>query len=69
MFTFSLTNHLEQIIANAVASVNYIYKMKGPVADAIVQSYVDGLWFSHFVALFASLLAFALTALLRGYKL
>lgn len=65
----SLTDQLEQIIANAVASVNYIYETKGAVADAIVHSYVDGLWFSHFVALFASLLAFALATLLRGYKL
>lgn len=58
-----------QIISNAVASMNYIYKSKGDVANAIVDSYVDGLWYSHFVSLFASLMAFTLTALLREYKL
>lgn len=58
-----------QIISNAVASLDYVYKAQEDIAKAIVDSYVDGLWYSHFVSLFASLLAFTLTALLREYKL
>lgn len=60
---------VHKIIANAVASVDYIRQAKGEVASAIMASYVDGLWYSHFVSLFASLLAFALAALLREYKI
>lgn len=60
---------IRQVIANAVASVEYVLKAKGDIATAIVDSYVDGLWYSHFVSLLASLLAFALAALLRNYKL
>lgn len=52
-----------------MASVDYIRQAKGEVASAIMASYVDGLWYSHFVSLFASLLAFALAALLREYKI
>lgn len=58
-----------QIIAKAVASVDYLYKARGDIAKAVTESYVDGLWYSHIVSLVASLLAFALTPLLREYKL
>ncbi|ROV95903.1 hypothetical protein VSDG_05240 [Cytospora chrysosperma] len=59
----------DEIIAKAVASVDYLYKAKGDIAKAVTESYVDGLWYSHIVSLVASLLAFALTPLLREYKL
>lgn len=52
-----------------MASVDYVRAAKGEIATAIVASYVDGLWFSHFVSLLASVSAFALAALLRDYKL
>lgn len=58
-----------KILEKALASVEYIYKARGDVANAIVESYVDGLWYSHIVSLAASLLAFLLTPLLREYKL
>ncbi|KUI57106.1 Vacuolar membrane amino acid uptake transporter fnx2 [Cytospora mali] len=58
-----------EIIAKAVASVDYIFKAKGEIAHAVTESYVDGLWYSHIVSLGASLLAFALIPLLREYKL
>lgn len=58
-----------QIISKAVASVGYIFQAKGDVAEAITESYVDGLWYSHIVSLASSLLAFCLTPLLREYKL
>lgn len=58
-----------QIIANAVSSVDYVLKAKGEIARAIVASYVDGLWCSHFVSLLASVTGFMLAALLREYKL
>lgn len=58
-----------KILEKALASVEYIYKARGDVANAIVESYVDGLWYSHIVSLGASLLAFLLTPLLREYKL
>lgn len=58
-----------KILEKALASVGYIYKARGDVANAIVESYVDGLWYSHIVSLGASLLAFLLTPLLREYKL
>lgn len=58
-----------QILEKALASVEYIYKARGDVANAITESYVDGLWYSHIVSLGSSLLAFLLTPLLREYKL
>lgn len=58
-----------QILEKALASVEYVYKARGDVANAITESYVDGLWYSHIVSLSASLLAFLLTPLLREYKL
>lgn len=58
-----------QILEKALASVGYIYKARGDVANAITESYVDGLWYSHIVSLGASLLAFLLTPLLWEYKL
>ena len=58
-----------QILKEALASVEYIYKASGDVANAITESYIDGLWSSHIVSLGASLLAFLLTPLLREYKL
>lgn len=39
------------------------------MARAMVESYVDGLWYSHFVSLIAALLAFTLTSLLRDFQL
>lgn len=60
---------MSKILEKALASVEYIYKARGDVANAIVESYVDGLWYSHIVSLGASLLAFMLTPLLREYKL
>ncbi|ROW07674.1 hypothetical protein VMCG_03348 [Cytospora schulzeri] len=59
----------DEIIAKAVASVDYLYKARGDIARVITESYVDGLWYSHIVSLVASLLAFTLTPLLREYKL
>lgn len=58
-----------QILQKALASVEYIYKANGDVANVIRESYIDGLWYSHIVSLGASLLAFLLTPLLREYKL
>ncbi|KAK2597096.1 hypothetical protein N8I77_012964 [Diaporthe amygdali] len=58
-----------EILEKALASVEYIYKARVDIANAITESYVDGLWYSHIVSLGASLLAFVLTPLLREYKL
>ncbi|KAF3762220.1 MFS general substrate transporter [Cryphonectria parasitica EP155] len=58
-----------EIIEKAVANIEYVYKAKGDIANAIVASYVDGLWYSHVVSLVASLTAFILSGLLRDYKM
>ncbi len=42
----NLPNFL-QIISKAVSDVGYIYKAKGTIAEAVVASYVDGLWYTH----------------------
>jgi len=36
-----------QIIENAVSDVDYLDQITGKVRDAVVASYVDGLWWSH----------------------
>ena len=52
-----------------MSSVDYIYKAKGKVAEAIVASYVDGLTYSHAVSLLFSVVAFFLALSLRERKL
>jgi hypothetical protein len=36
-----------QVISRAVENVSYVHEQKGAVGQAIVASYVDGLWWSH----------------------
>jgi hypothetical protein len=37
----------EQIIENTVSDVNFVDQVTGSVRNAVVGSYVDGLWWSH----------------------
>ncbi|KAJ9137702.1 Vacuolar membrane amino acid uptake transporter fnx2 [Pleurostoma richardsiae] len=58
-----------EIISSAVSSVDYIFQAKGKIAEAVVASYVDGLWYTHGMSLALSLLAFFLSLPLKEYKL
>jgi hypothetical protein len=66
---FGILANIRKIISKAVSSVEYVYSAKGKVAEAVVGAYVDGLWCSHAVSLTFSLLALAISFLLREHKL
>jgi len=45
VYLSSLTS--DQIIENTLSDVDFVDHVTGKVRDAVVGSYVDGLWWSH----------------------
>ncbi|KAI1505733.1 MFS general substrate transporter [Biscogniauxia marginata] len=53
-----------QIIEQAAASVDFIKKLQGPIAEAVIDSYIIALRYSHVV-----ILGFSVSALFAGFLL
>ncbi|KAI3325331.1 MFS general substrate transporter [Xylariaceae sp. AK1471] len=60
---------LDEILKQAVTSVDYLDKTSKPIAKAIVASYVDGLEYSHAFSFGCSIMAFCAALLLRERRL
>ncbi|KEZ40197.1 Major facilitator superfamily transporter [Scedosporium apiospermum] len=58
-----------EIIENAASNIDYLDQVSGGVYDAIVESYILGLEWSHLVSIGSSLFAFSASAFLREEKL
>ncbi|KAL2151481.1 hypothetical protein VTH82DRAFT_6579 [Thermothelomyces myriococcoides] len=56
---------IAKIVENTVSDVNFVDHITGRVRDAVVGSYVDGLWWSHGVSFLFSTTAFVLALFLR----
>ncbi|KAH6623799.1 major facilitator superfamily domain-containing protein [Chaetomium tenue] len=54
-----------RIIESTVSDVDFIDRVTGKVREAIVSSYVDGLWWSHGASFLFSATAFVLTLFIR----
>ncbi|KAK1978154.1 major facilitator superfamily transporter [Colletotrichum cereale] len=59
----------KNIIEKATSSVDYIEHADGGISKAIVQSYVEGLGFSHGISLISSTFGLVAAIFLREYKL
>ncbi|KAJ4291444.1 hypothetical protein N0V88_006038 [Collariella sp. IMI 366227] len=53
------------IIESTISDVNFIDRVTGSVREAIVASYVDGLWWSHGVSFLFSITAFVLAVFIK----
>ncbi|KAK5659228.1 hypothetical protein OQA88_1319 [Cercophora sp. LCS_1] len=60
---------VQEILANAISDVDYVGRVTGAIREAIVQSYVDGLWWSHAVSFVSSSTAFVLSLFLKQRRL
>ncbi|KAK0648884.1 major facilitator superfamily domain-containing protein [Cercophora newfieldiana] len=60
---------MHMILENAISDVGYVARTTGAVHTAIVDSYVDGLWWSHSVSFIASSTAFVLSLFLKQRRL
>ncbi|KAK9424893.1 putative Major facilitator superfamily (MFS) profile domain-containing protein [Seiridium unicorne] len=60
---------IDEVLEQAVASVNYLDRTSQPIANAIVASYVDGLEYSHAFSLGRSIMVFFAALLLLERKL
>ncbi|KAH8891799.1 MFS general substrate transporter [Thozetella sp. PMI_491] len=58
-----------EIIAKAVSNVEYVLRAEGQVREAIVASYVDGLWYTHGISFLCSLAGFFLAFLLEERRI
>ncbi|KAI1872974.1 uncharacterized protein JN550_003848 [Neoarthrinium moseri] len=58
-------DRVQEIIEGAAADVGYIDKASPSIAGAIVQSYIEGIEYSHYVSLVCSSLALVAALLLR----
>ncbi|KAG7284035.1 hypothetical protein NEMBOFW57_010394 [Staphylotrichum longicolle] len=56
---------ISKIIENTVSDVDFVDSVTAKVRDAIVGSYVDGLWWSHGVSFAFSATAFAMALIIR----
>ncbi|KAK4038051.1 major facilitator superfamily domain-containing protein [Parachaetomium inaequale] len=56
---------VKKIIESTVSDVDFVDRVTGKVRDAVVGSYVDGLWWSHGVSFLFSATAFALAIFIR----
>ncbi|KAK3305409.1 major facilitator superfamily domain-containing protein [Chaetomium strumarium] len=56
---------VRKIIANAVSDVYFVDRVTGRVRDAVVESYVDGLWWSHGVSFLLSATALVLALFIK----
>ncbi|KAM0811117.1 putative Major facilitator superfamily domain-containing protein [Seiridium cardinale] len=59
----------QEVISKAAENVEYIYKLQGPVADAVARAYVDGLRWGYGVSLSCSVLALCGALTLRDRRL
>ncbi|KAK1833433.1 major facilitator superfamily-domain-containing protein [Podospora conica] len=60
---------VQEILTEALADVDYVDRASGLVRAAIVESYVDGVWWSHAVSFACSSAGFVLSLLLREKRL
>jgi len=58
----------DEIIERALSDIEYVRGLKGQVKDIVVRSYVQSLWYTHFVSLTFSLLAFLTALCSREHK-
>ncbi|KAK1753398.1 major facilitator superfamily domain-containing protein [Echria macrotheca] len=58
-----------QILSDAISDVSYVHRITGPVHTAIVDSYVDGLWWSHGVSFTFSFSALIMALFLKQRQL
>ncbi|KAK3989764.1 major facilitator superfamily domain-containing protein [Cladorrhinum sp. PSN332] len=60
---------IQKIVLDAISDVDFVDHITGPVKDAVVSSYVYGLWWTHGVSFFFSFSAFVLALLLKQRRL
>ncbi|KAK0750096.1 major facilitator superfamily domain-containing protein [Schizothecium vesticola] len=60
---------VQKILTEALADVDYVDRAAGVVRPAIVESYVDGVWWSHAVSFACSSVGFVLSLLLKEKRL
>lgn len=60
---------IAKVIAETVSDVDYVDRATGVVQKAVVESYVDGLWWSHGVSFFFSASAFVLALFIKQRRL
>ncbi|KAK4152204.1 major facilitator superfamily domain-containing protein [Chaetomidium leptoderma] len=58
-------NEVRRIIENTLSDVDFVDRVTGKVREAVVGSYVDGLWWSHSVSFLFSITAFVLSLFIR----
>ncbi|KAK3291893.1 major facilitator superfamily domain-containing protein [Chaetomium fimeti] len=58
-----------KIIESTVSDVDFVDRVTGSVREAVVSSYVDGLWWSHGVSFLFSATAFVLALFIRQRRL
>ncbi|KAH6847089.1 major facilitator superfamily domain-containing protein [Chaetomium sp. MPI-CAGE-AT-0009] len=58
-----------KIIESTVSDVDFVDRVTGRVREAVVSSYVDGLWWSHGVSFLFSATAFVLALFIRQRRL
>ncbi|KAL2179355.1 major facilitator superfamily domain-containing protein [Thermothelomyces heterothallicus CBS 202.75] len=58
-------DEIAKIVENTVSDVDFVDQVTGRVRDAVVGSYVDGLWWSHGVSFLFSATAFVLALFIR----
>ncbi|KAL2163608.1 hypothetical protein VTH06DRAFT_5666 [Thermothelomyces fergusii] len=60
---------IAEIVESAASDVDFVDQVTGKVRDAVVSSYVDGLWWSHGVSFLFSTTAFVLALFIRQRSL
>ncbi|KAK3346162.1 major facilitator superfamily domain-containing protein [Lasiosphaeria hispida] len=60
---------VQQILFDAISDVGYVGRVTGAVHTAIVDSYVDGLWWSHGFSFLCSTTAFVTSIFLKQRRL
>ncbi|KAK4241185.1 major facilitator superfamily domain-containing protein [Achaetomium macrosporum] len=58
-------DEVRKIIENAVSDVDFVDRVTGRVRDAVVESYVDGLWWSHGLSFLLSATALAMALFIK----
>ncbi|KAL2268224.1 hypothetical protein VTJ83DRAFT_3070 [Remersonia thermophila] len=60
---------IAKVIESTLSDVDFVDRVTGPVREAVVGSYVDGLWWSHGVSFLFSATAFVLALGIRQRRL
>ncbi|KAL1835490.1 hypothetical protein VTJ49DRAFT_6627 [Mycothermus thermophilus] len=63
------SGEVAEIVENTLSDVDFVDRVTGPVREAVVGSYVDGLWWSHGVSFLFSSTAFVLALGIRQRRL